>query len=136
MELLTDMEWDKDVTDPFIRKTYRILYRMDELGRVADEIDTDIENTITHYVYRGDKLIEKKSSYLLDDGKKKQWLFFYAGDFLERIETYHGDRLDNTEYFDDQGLLKFTREVSKPGHDEDTIFHSYIYYKRSELKLH
>jgi hypothetical protein len=128
LELLSTTQWEPDTVNAYVRKIYYILYRIDELGRIIDEIDTYQDNTITHYVYDNNKLTEKKSVYILGNKNMKRWSFFYKGGILERIEMRYGDQLENVQHFDDNGLLKFTREMPKPGYDEDTLFHSYIYY--------
>lgn len=127
LELLSTAQWKPDTLETFVRKTCYILYRVDELNRIIEEIDTYQDNTITHYVYDNGKLVEKKSVNVFDSKKVKRWEFFYKDTVLERIEMYYGDQLDNVQHFDEQGLLKFTREIPKPGHEEDTLFHSYIY---------
>jgi hypothetical protein len=65
---------------------------------------------------------------MLDGNEFKKWVFLYSGSVLDRIEMYYGDRLNNVQHFNEKGLLKFTREMPKPGYKEDTLYHSYIYY--------
>jgi len=133
MQQISNLEWDIDTSDLHVRDTYYQLYRRDEAGRIVEEIDTDIEKNLTYYIYKNDKLTEKKEVYILGEGrayedKVKVWKFFYSNGFLDRIEMYFGNALNSIQYFDEKGLLKFTTQTSKPGFPEDTIYHKYIYY--------
>jgi len=133
MQEISNLKWDIDTSDMQVRNTYYQLYRKDETGKIVEEIDTDIDKCLIYYIYKNDKLIEKKEVYILGEGRAyednvKRWKFFYRYDVLDKIEMYFGNTLNSTQYFDEKGLLKFTTQISKPGFPEDTIYHRYVYY--------
>jgi hypothetical protein len=130
---LSNLEWDDNAEGAEIRKTFLLVSRTDELGRIIEEVDTYVANTITNYTYKDDQLVEKKELYILGEGRSdearlKRWKFFYKAGILEKTEIYFGRDLNSTHYFDDNGLLEFSIEKAKPGYPDDTLSHRYIYY--------
>jgi hypothetical protein len=133
MQQVSNIEWDDNVNDLEARKIYLLVSRRDKSGRVVEEIDTHLNNTITYYSYKDDKVTEKKEVYIPGKGRSyedrvKRWTFFYTEDLLSRIEFYYGNNLNSTQYFDNDGMLKFTIHKAKPGYTDDTLHHTYIYY--------
>lgn len=127
-----DGSFDND-ENAHVRKSFLVIYRQDESGRIVEEIDSELTNTITEYSYARDKLSSKKEFYLLgkarsDEEISKQWRFFYTDGVLHKIESYWGNELNSTQYFDEDGLLKYTVHKGKPGYPDDTLRHRYIYY--------